>query len=480
MNWEQLLSTKKLAEDEELPKVFDRFPINAFEKDYAQLVTGAAFRRLQDKTQVFPLDKGDFVRTRLTHSIEVSTVARQLGMMLADDQGQYRKEELAQYREQIPPILMCAALLHDLGNPPFGHFGEALIGEWFRTVLDRIEYKGRPLRSWLTGQMAADLEHFEGNAQALRMVTKARHRRDISLTMPVMATLIKYPTDSLSFDRRDPDIKKHKLGFYTAEAEVFRTIADTLGMRNENGEICRHPLTYLLEAADDIAYATADLEDALNKGLFTLDVFIQYYQSCYRPEDVQEKQPLDYTDRMIRRLLELRGGQSTPERDAAVFRSWLSELRSWFMYTAVYRFVASYDEIMAGTFREDLFYQTNHSETIRILKQIMAEFAYDSVGALRLEMAAESVVTFLLDKLVHAVLYCDEAYQDRSAGYVPSSVDQKYLFELPRDYQADYDNTRTGEEGMDLYLRILMATDFLSGMTDSFARTLYRQAIGIE
>lgn len=479
MKWEQLLSTRKLAEEKKAPEVFDRFPINAFEKDYAQLVTGAAFRRLQDKTQVFPLDKGDFVRTRLTHSIEVSTVARQLGLMLTNDQGQYRREELAQYRQEIPPILMCAALLHDLGNPPFGHFGEALIGEWFRSALDRIDYKGRSLRSWLTPQMAADLENFEGNAQALRMLTKARHRRDMNLSMAVMATLLKYPTDSLSFDHDHPDIKKHKLGYYAAEQAVFTTIVDTLGMRDPEGSVCRHPLTYLMEAADDIAYATADLEDALNKNLFTLDVFIDYYRGCYDPRDIRDHEPLDYTQRMIQQLVDMRGGHPTPESDARVFRSWLADLRSWLMYTAVYRFLRSYDEIMAGTFREDLFYDTNHSVTLKILKKIMAEFAYDSVGILRLELAAESVVTFLLDKFVHAVLYCDKAYQDAEA-HKPRSVDQKYLYELPTDYQTDYANTRTGDEGTDLYLRILMATDFLSGMTDTFARTLYRQANGID
>lgn len=479
MKWEQLLSTQKLAEEKKAPEVFDRFPINAFEKDYAQLVTGAAFRRLQDKTQVFPLDKGDFVRTRLTHSIEVSTVARQLGLMLTNDQGQYRREELARYRQEIPPILMCAALLHDLGNPPFGHFGEALIGEWFRSALDRIDYKGGSLRSWLTPQMAADLENFEGNAQALRMLTKARHRGDMNLSMAVMATLLKYPTDSLSFDHDHPDIKKHKLGYYAAEQAVFTTIVDTLGMHDPEGNVCRHPLTYLMEAADDIAYATADLEDALNKNLFTLDVFIDYYRGCYDPKDIRDHEPLDYTQRMIQQLVDMRGDHPTPESDARVFRSWLAELRSWLMYTAVYRFLRSYDEIMAGTFREDLFYDTNHSVTLKILKKIMAEFAYDSVGILRLELAAESVVTFLLDKFVHAVLYCDKAYQDAEA-HKPRSVDQKYLYELPTDYQTDYANTRTGDEGTDLYLRILMATDFLSGMTDTFARTLYRQANGID
>ena len=146
MEWKQLLSGQKLADGPALPDHFARFPINTFELDYSNLVSSAAFRRLQDKTQVYPLDKGDFVRTRLTHSIEVSSVARQLGMMLTDDRSDYARTELREFRTEIPSVLACVALLHDLGNPPFGHFGEALIGEWFRGALDRLTYKGKPLR----------------------------------------------------------------------------------------------------------------------------------------------------------------------------------------------------------------------------------------------------------------------------------------------------------------------------------------------
>ena len=149
MEWKQLLSDRKLAQAPALPDQFSRFPINPFELDYSNLVSSAAFRRLQDKTQVYPLDKGDFVRTRLTHSIEVSTVARQLGMMITNDQSEYARDELKEYRDEIPSVLACVALVHDLGNPPFGHFGEALIGEWFRGALDRLTYKGRALRAWL-------------------------------------------------------------------------------------------------------------------------------------------------------------------------------------------------------------------------------------------------------------------------------------------------------------------------------------------
>ena len=147
MNWEALLSTQKLGNDEKEPEEFSRYPMNEFEKDYNKIVSSSAFRRLQDKTQVFPLDKSDFIRTRLTHSIEVSTVARQLGIMLSKNRTQYRPADInAEAAEGISSVLLCAGLLHDLGNPPFGHFGETTIGDWFKKHLDDIRYKKKPLR----------------------------------------------------------------------------------------------------------------------------------------------------------------------------------------------------------------------------------------------------------------------------------------------------------------------------------------------
>lgn len=169
MEWESLLATSKLGPEAEEPKAWASYPINAFEPDYTKIVSSAAFRRLQDKTQVFPLDKSDFIRTRLTHSIEVSTIARQLGIMISKNETNYIKREVSNSAEDISSVLLCAGLLHDLGNPPFGHFGETVIGEWFQNNLGKILYRSnqdtrpdqlRTLRGILSAQMAADLENF--------------------------------------------------------------------------------------------------------------------------------------------------------------------------------------------------------------------------------------------------------------------------------------------------------------------------------
>ena len=479
MNWEALLSTQKLAQEEEEPGEFRNYPINEFEKDYNKIVSSAAFRRLQDKTQVFPLDRSDFIRTRLTHSIEVSTIARQLGIMISQNHTQYRPEDIDENAaEGIASVLLCAGLLHDLGNPPFGHFGETTIGDWFKENLSKIQYKGAPVEEYLTDQMVKDLENFEGNAQALRILLKARNNSEVNLSYAIISTLVKYPTSSLSFSDEDSDIKKHKLGFFSSEQSVFQNIANTLGTIDEDGNLCRHPLAFMLEAADDIAYSTADLEDAFKKRLFTLDEFIAFFKSFYDPNNVDRNSPTHYSDVLIRDLESRRGEVHTVAGDATAFKSWLNYTRRWLMYVAVYRFSRSYREIMAGTYTNDLFYGTNHSLTIKILKKAMGKFAFNTSGILKLELSARSILSFLLNSFVHAVLYYD--YEDPDNHYVPSKADNKLLSIFSENYKQDYENAKTGDEKYDLYLRLLMVTDYISGMTDSYARTLYRELSGIE
>lgn len=480
MEWKVLLSTDKLIPEESEPEVFSRYPINEFEKDYNRIVSSAAFRRLQDKTQVFPLDKSDFVRTRLTHSIEVSTIARQLGIMISKNKTEYKPSDIdLDDAEGIASVLLCAGLLHDLGNPPFGHFGETVIGDWFDENLGAIMYKEKPLKDWLTDQMASDLKNFEGNAQALRILLKAKHNSDINLSKAIISTLVKYPTDSLSFKKKDPDIKKHKLGFYVAEQVEFHNISASVGTVDNNGTICRHPLTYLLEAADDIAYATADLEDAFKKKLFTLDAFIDYFKKSYKTENViPHGNPAYYSDVLINDLCKRRGATHTAEGDSKAFKAWLNYTRRWLMYVVVYRFSLKYREIMSGTYCDDLFKDTNHSLTIQILKGAMGEFAFDTSSILKLELSAQTILSFLLDKFVHAVLYYD--YEDKEQGYVPSKADKKYLSIFSDNYKQDYQNAKTGDESFDLYLRLLMVTDYISGMTDSYARNIYRELSGID
>ncbi|MBD5119314.1 MAG: deoxyguanosinetriphosphate triphosphohydrolase [Clostridiales bacterium] len=489
MEWASLLSTSKLGTDATEPGDWANYPINAFEKDYNKIVSSAAFRRLQDKTQVFPLDKSDFIRTRLTHSIEVSTIARQLGIMISKNTTRYRQQDVFDFAEDISSVLLCAGLLHDLGNPPFGHFGETVIGEWFQNNLGKILYRSnedtpidqrRTLRSMLTPQMAADLEHFEGNAQALRLLSKARYGSNINVSVSVISTLIKYPTNSLSFSRTAADVAVHKAGYYLAEQETYLQIARMMGTNREDGSVCRHPLAFFLEAADDIAYATADLEDAFKKGLFTLQEFIKYFKGQYDHNQVGIRigQTHYSKEHYSNELIEtLENDTGMPEDDR--FHRWLHYTRRWLMHNATFRFSKEYGSIINGRFQEELFSDVNHTITMKILKNAMKEFVYNSPGILRLELSAQTIISFLLDKFVHAVLYfgCeDDTYQLTQA-------DRKCLHLISDNYRNDYEKEKSGHEDDEqycLYLRLLMVTDYISGMTDSFARTLYRELSGIE
>ncbi len=307
--------------------------------------------------------------------------------------------------------------------------------------------------------MIADLENFEGNAQALRILLKAKHGSSLNLSKAIISTLVKYPTDSCSVDKGSADIRKHKLGFFAAEQETFEQISEAVGTTTPDKGIVRHPLTYLLEAADDIAYSTADLEDAFKKGLFTLDQFIEYYTNSYdHSKIVPHRSPEYFSDERIQELSALP--------------------RQWLMYVAIYRFSCKYKEIMAGTYCGDLFEGTNHAITIDILKGAMRKFAFDTPGILKLELSGQVILDFLLDHFVPAVLYYDSAYC--TDGQAPSKADKKLLAIFSGNYKQDYQNARTGTESFDLYLRLLMVTDYISGMTDSYARTLYRELSGIE
>lgn len=366
MNWEQLLSTETQVKREVEPEDFAKYPMDDLEKDYKAIISSAAFRRLQDKTQVFPLDKSDFVRTRLTHSLEVSTIARQLGIMITRNATGYlpddfkNKDGKDKLVEKIPEVLSCAGLLHDLGNPPFGHFGEVVIGDWFKNEFQKEEfcYKKIAIRELLTEQMQSDLKNFEGNAQALRILSKIRNKgksHEINLTTGVIGALIKYPTDSLHVtNKKDPDIRRHKLGYYFAEQETFEKVSKETGTWIDEKNVARHPLTFLMEAADDIAYSTADLEDALKKKMFSLKEFIAYFKGNLEDD---EKAQLLIKD-LERRLENVQDEES----EMIAFQNWMDYARGWFMYCVTYSFSRNYKSIMNGEFQRELMQGTFHEK----------------------------------------------------------------------------------------------------------------------
>lgn len=282
MKWEQLLSGQRQRMGYAKHGTKSNDLRSEFEKDYHRIIGSASFRRLQDKTQVFPLDKSDFIRTRLTHSLEVSSFGKSLGQNIGEYILTYKKDPdfTVEMKEDICNILQCAGLIHDIGNPPFGHFGETAIREWFQKNLPSLEYKGRKLEEALLPQMKEDFLNFEGNAQALRLVTKLHYLVDengMNLTYALLNTIVKYPVSSLEI-RSTQDIRTKKMGYYYADRDLFSEIERETGTKGR-----RHPLTFILEAADDLAYKTADVEDAFVKG------FLSYYQLREELKKLDEK-----------------------------------------------------------------------------------------------------------------------------------------------------------------------------------------------
>lgn len=489
MEWSTLLSLKTQVPREPEPEEFNKYPISDLEKDYKAIVSSSAFRRLQDKTQVFPLDKSDFVRTRLTHSMEVSTIARQLGIMITQNTTPFLPTEFRENandeKEKIPSILSCAGLLHDIGNPPFGHFGEVVIGEWFQKELDKTKftYKEKCIQKIFNEQMKQDLCHFEGNAQALRILSKISNKEnghEINLTKGVISTLIKYPTDSLHFTNNDDvDIRKHKLGYFYAEEESFQDIALETGTLLNHNNVARHPLAYLMEAADDIAYSTADLEDAYKKGLFTLTEFIDFFN-----KEIKELEKQVYVDKVKVLIADLEqrvanakssGTKSMDEAYMIALQNWMDLARKWFMYCIAFSFSSNYPAIMNGTYNKELIAETFHGPSMKIMKNAMKKFVYIDPEIVKLELSAQKILFSLLNDFIYAVIYFD-AEDDT---HKQTQKDKKLCSLIPGNLQEDYFHAKTEDAYYNLYLRFLMVTDFISGMTDSYAKNLYQELNGI-
>lgn len=502
MKWNELLSDERLGGALEKNCIDEKYENTEFEKDYRRIVSSASFRRLQDKTQVFPLDKNDFIRTRLTHSIETASIAKQLGIMA--QQVILKKEENIKEDDIrfIPDILQCAGILHDIGNPPFGHFGETVIGDWFKNNLTEIKFKEQTLEHILkldineNGQPYYDLIHFEGNAQALRLVTKLHYldnESGLNLTASVLNTLVKYPCSSLSIRGKHKNIKYHKMGYYFADMDIMKKITNITKAKTHD-EYVRHPLTFLLEAADDIAYTTADLEDAYKKGLFTLQQLKEFIQkSIDDKEDYYNhhesefkgyiKKQLHFSRESLDKLIELSEQNNENGRkniDWYAIQNWISYIRNWLMYCVTFGFDIHYDKLMKGTYEYELIYQTNQELIMLILKAFMGEYVFPNRSIVTLELAAKSIMESLLDKFVHAILYYDYEDEYHNVNYKMSKADKKLVSLLSQNHLENYKKEASGKsEEEKLYLRLLLVTDFISGMTDTYAKQIYQELNGI-
>jgi len=468
MNWSQLLNSDRVRTSVS-KKQETR---SEFQKDYHRIVGSSAFRRLQDKTQVFPLEKSDFIRTRLTHSIEVSSLAKSLGQAVCKSLRDFNKLEISNEEENaICDILLSAGLLHDIGNPPFGHFGEVILQDWFRSNLSKLSYNGKKVEECLEPQMLADLKNFEGNAQTLRIISKLHSLIDqngMNLTKGLLCTIIKYPCSSTEI-KIDKSIIHKKMGYFYSEKETFEDIVKSTGLVN-----CRHPLTFLLEAADDIAYLTADIEDAAKKGLISIDKIHRAANNLiedYKRDESELKflqiavdTLKNYTDRNKEKL----------NAELLTIQNWIISVQGLLIRSAVFSFSKNYNEIMEGTFNNDLFDGTHGKGLAKLLSKVAIDEIYNITEIYKLELSAEKILSNLLDVFVPASI-------NYESGYELTGSEKRALSLISKSHMSVYQEcSKHADEIEKLYLRIMMVTDFVSGMTDSYAKNLYKELNGLD
>ena len=440
MNWQQLISNKRLGqEDRHAERHDDR---SEFKRDYDRLIFSAPFRRLQNKTQVFPLPGSIFVHNRLTHSLEVASVGMSLGNDVAKALKARHPELCGTLFEEIGTIVSAACLAHDMGNPPFGHSGEKAIQAFF------AEGKGLELKPKLRAELWNDLVHFEGNANAFRLLTHRFHGRregGFVMTYATLASIVKYPHSSMRAG------KKGKFGFFCFEEPYFRRIAADLGIIRKSAEgepavYARHPLVYLVEAADDICYEIMDIEDAHKLRILSFEetsgLLLGFFDSSTRLK-------------ILRRIVQ-EGITDDNEKVVYMRACVIGRLEAECART----FVEHEAEILAGTFEGSLMDNVDNkvAEAYRRCTEVSFRRIYNSKPVLDVELSGYKIMETLMESLIEAAV----------------SPEKYHSEQLRKRFSSQYDINSD-----DFETRVMAVIDFISGMTDIFALDIYQKINGI-
>ena len=442
MEWEKLLTNKRLRQPKDRKPSEDR---TYFQIDYDRIIFSSAFRRLQDKTQVFPLSGSDYVRTRLTHSLEVSCVARTLGMHAGIELcGRHQFKNI--HPSDLGTIAATAGLAHDLGNPPFGHSGEDAIRNWFRKS-DVV----REIKKNLSKEEIKDIENFEGNAQGFRLLTVLQMPENdggMRLTYPTLAAFTKYPVDS-SLMKSNDFVSRRKFNFFQSEKHFFEEVAEATGLiRDGKNKFCwcRHPLAFLIEAADDICYHIIDFEDGYRLGIVSF-------------EEIQEMFSLIIDSAYILgKAKKYKDNHSKVEfLRAKAMQKLINEVKDCFLDNE--------NKILAGRFEEELISVIPSAQHLKIIKDRSVEDVYSNSRVLEIEAAGFEVANGILDLFFESAL---DTYKNNKKA---SSQSKKIMQIIPNQYRPNETSTP--------YSIVLNILDYFSGMTDSFAVSLYKKIKGI-
>lgn len=446
MNWEQLLSLRRHGDaHKRLRKEQDETRLG-FEVDYDRIIFSSAFRSLQDKTQVIPLSKTDFVHTRLTHSLEVSVVGRSLGRIAGKsilEKHPHLNEVHGYQFNDFGAIVAAAALAHDIGNPPFGHSGEKAIGEYFRTG------NGLQFRDMLSEKEYQDIIDFEGNANGFKLLTESRAGVDggLRLGYATLGAFMKYPKESLP-KKPTKHIADKKFGFFQSEKQTFLSIAGELGLtqtrKGNDISFSRHPLTYLVEAADDICYTIIDFEDGINLGLISEDYALEYLIKLVK-------------DRI-----------NTKKYNALAYKEdRLSYLRALAINTlvsdAVEVFTKNEEAILQGDFDVSLLNKSKFTAQIDDIIALSVNNIYRSQEVIEKEIAGYKIISDILDVYITALV---RTHRGKASNY-----DRLMVNTLPGFYQ------RTD---ITLYEIVLNTCCYVASLSDGAAILLHRTINGIE
>ena len=444
MNWEQLLSLKRYGDtNKRIRKEQDETRLG-FEVDYDRVIFSSEFRSLQDKTQVIPLSQTDFVHTRLTHSLEVSVVGRSLGRLTGQKILQKHPQLQNSHGYQahdFGAIVAAAALAHDIGNPPFGHSGEKAIGEFFKTG------NGRTYKPLLTDKEYQDLCDFEGNANGFKILTENTAGRDggLRLSYATLGAFMKYPKESLP-KKPSSHIADKKYGVFQSEKETFLDIANELGLLKRSSKdvhFSRHPLAYLVEAADDICYTIIDFEDGINLGL------------------IQEEFALEYLINIVRDKIKTKNYYALTNKQDRV-----SYLRALSIGTLINEaaaiFMANEEAILNGSFNCALLDKSKYQAQINDILKISVENIYQSKEVIDKEIAGYGVINTLLNAYTNAII---NTHHNTASNY-----DTLILKSLPK--------TIVNPNKSSIYELLSSVCYYISLLSDSKAILEYKKITG--
>lgn len=426
---------------------------NPFENDYGRLISSAPIRRLQDKTQVFPLEQSDFIRTRLTHSLEVSYIGSSIGQSIEKillDKGDL-DQNLKGY---LSSLLRVAGLVHDLGNPPFGHFGEEAVKKFFK------DYFKENKATSLDNLEKADFENFDGNVQTLRILSKLYYFGDeygYNLTYSSLASIVKYPTNSLDGNKKPTtEIAKKKFGYFVTETETYKSINDYLKLRNN-----RHPVVYLLEAADDIAYSAADIEDGIKLGIINFeDILSIFKNNLENNKEITVNHLLDLRERFPK----------AHDSETLIIQKFRIFTQQLMIDGIVEAFRENYEEIMSGSLQNELI-DISSAKDIRKAYKKLQYIVFDDKKILKKEIAGWEAIYGLLKIFTNAA-------KSSNFGNTGNNPEARLYKIISSSYRKVYENIEKYPSSE--YKKLQLIVDFISGMTDTYAIGLYQELKGIK